>query len=75
MVVIVLIIWFHSSVYKPSEIHVIVDALSRLPYITKPTNVFDQTTNASLFYKEFEWLKDIKDFLTTWHIDGTLSLQ
>ncbi len=54
-----------TIVYKPSRIHVIVDALSRLPYITKPTNVFDQTTNASLFYKELEWLKDIKDFLTT----------
>ncbi len=54
-----------TIVYKPSRIHVIVDALSRLPNITKPTNVFDQTTNASLFYKELEWLKDIKDFLTT----------
>jgi hypothetical protein len=37
-------------VYKPSRTNVIVDALSRLPNITKPTCVPNQTTHASLFY-------------------------
>jgi hypothetical protein len=27
--------------------------------------VFDQTTNASLFYIELEWLDDVKEFLRT----------
>jgi hypothetical protein len=35
--------------YKPSKTHVITDALSRLPDITKPIGVFDQTIDASLF--------------------------
>jgi hypothetical protein len=49
--------------YKPSKIHVIIDALSRLPNITKPTCVFNQTTNASLFYIKLKWLKDVKEFI------------
>jgi hypothetical protein len=39
-----------TIVYKPSKIHVIVDALSKLPDITEPTCVPNQTTYASLFY-------------------------
>jgi hypothetical protein len=39
-----------TIVYKPSKIHVIVDALSRLPNIIEPTGVPNQTTYASLFY-------------------------
>jgi hypothetical protein len=39
-----------TVVYKPSKTHVIADALIRLPYITKPTCVLDQTTYASMFY-------------------------
>ncbi len=35
--------------YKPSKTHVIADALSRLPDITKPIGVLDQTIDASLF--------------------------
>jgi hypothetical protein len=37
-------------VYKPSRIHVVANALSRLSNGTKPIGVLDQTTNASLFY-------------------------
>jgi hypothetical protein len=35
----------------------------------------NQTTNASLFYIELEWLNDVKEFLKTCQIDGTLSIQ
>jgi hypothetical protein len=52
-------------VYKPSRTHVVANALSRLPNITKPTSVFDQTTNANLFYIEPKWLSDVKEFLRT----------
>jgi hypothetical protein len=62
-------------VYKPCIIHVVVDALSRLPYIIEPTCVLDQTTYASLFYIELEWLKDVKECLKTRQIEGTLSIQ
>jgi hypothetical protein len=34
--------------------------------------VHDQTTYASLFYTELEWLNDVKEFLKTWQIEGTL---
>ncbi len=44
--------YYFIVVYKPSRIHVIIDALSRLPNITKPIGVHDQTTYASLFYIE-----------------------
>jgi hypothetical protein len=54
-----------TIVYKPSKTHVVVDALSRLPKIIKPTCVPDQTTNASLFYIKLEWLRDVKEFLKT----------
>jgi hypothetical protein len=37
-----------TIVYKLGKIHVVVDALSRLSDITKPTCVPNQTTNASL---------------------------
>jgi len=52
-------------VYKPDRTHVVADALLRLPDITEPTGVLDQTTYASLFYIELEWLKDVKEFLRT----------
>jgi hypothetical protein len=61
-------------VYKLSKTHVLVDSLSKLSYITEPTSVFDQTTNASLFYAKLEWLKDVKEFLRT-RLEGTLSVQ
>jgi len=41
-------------VYKLGKIHVIIDALSRLSYITKSICVLDQTTYASLFYTGLE---------------------
>jgi len=50
-------------------------SLSRLPDIIEPTSVLDQTTNASLFYAELKWLKDVKFFLRIGHIEGTLSVQ
>jgi hypothetical protein len=36
-------------VYKLGKTHVVTNALSRLPDITKPIGVLNQTTNASLF--------------------------
>jgi hypothetical protein len=48
--------------YKPRRTHVVIDALSRLLDITKPIGVYDQTTNASLFYTKPEWLNDVKEF-------------
>ncbi len=47
-------------VYKPGKTHVTANALLKLPNITKPIGVPDQTTNASLFYIELEWLNDVK---------------
>jgi hypothetical protein len=52
-------------VYKPGRIHVVANALSRLPNITKPIGVPNQTTYASLFYTEPKWLNDVKEFLRT----------
>jgi hypothetical protein len=37
--------------------------------------VLYQTTYAILFYVELEWLKDVKEFLRTWHIEGTLLIE
>jgi hypothetical protein len=54
-----------TIMYKPCRTHVVVDALSRLSDITEPTSVLNQTTNASLFYIEPEWLKDVKEILKT----------
>jgi hypothetical protein len=62
------------AVYKPGIIHVVVDALSRLLDITKPIGVLHQTTYASLFYIELEWLKDGKENLRTRQIEGMLSI-
>jgi hypothetical protein len=49
--------------YKPGRIHVIVDALLRLPDSTKPIGVPNQTTIAILFYTRPKWLNDVKEFL------------
>jgi hypothetical protein len=54
-----------TIVYKPGKTHVVVDALLRLPNIIEPTGVLNQNTNASLFYTEPKWLKDVKEFLRT----------
>jgi hypothetical protein len=40
--------------------------LSRLPNITKPIGVPNQTTYANLFYIEPKWLNDVSEFLRTW---------
>jgi hypothetical protein len=37
--------------------------------------VFDQTTDASFFYVELKWLKDVKEFLKIGHVEGMLSIQ
>ncbi len=37
-------------VYKLGGTHIVIDSLSRVLDIIKPTNVLDQTTYASLFY-------------------------
>jgi hypothetical protein len=52
-------------VYKPGRTRVIGDALSRLPNITKPVGVLNQTKVASLFYPEPERLNDVKEVLKT----------
>jgi hypothetical protein len=56
-------------VYKPSRTHVIVDALSWLPDITKPTSV--PKIDASLFYTKPKWLNDVKEFLRLGQIGNT----
>ncbi len=61
--------------YKPSRIHVVVNALSRLLDFIEPTSVFDQTTNAHLFSIDLKLLKDVKEFLKTIQIEGTLLVQ
>jgi hypothetical protein len=43
--------------------------------LQKLTGVFDQTLDASLFYIELEWMKDVKDLFRTRQIEGTLSVQ
>jgi hypothetical protein len=62
-------------VYKPGRIHVVTNALSRLPNIMKPVGVPNQTIDASMFYKERKLLNDVKEFLKTCQIEGTLSIQ
>jgi len=52
-------------VYKLGRTHVIGNALSRLPNITKPIGVFNQTKVASLFYPEPKQLNDGKEVLKT----------
>ncbi len=64
-----------TVMYKLGRIHVVVDALSRLPNITEPTSVFNQTRYANLFYIELEWLNEVKEFLKTRQIEGMLSVQ
>jgi hypothetical protein len=48
--------------YKPGRPHVVIDALSRLPHVTQPISVPNQTIDVSLFYIELEWLNDVKCF-------------
>ncbi len=60
---------------KFGRTHAFIDSFSRLPYIIKPTRVFNQTTNVSLFYAKLEWLKDVKEFLRIGNIEGTLLVQ
>jgi hypothetical protein len=62
-------------VYKLGGIRVVTDSLSRLPNIIEPISVLDQMTNASLFYAKHEWLKDVKEFLKTRHVEGMLFVQ
>jgi hypothetical protein len=64
-----------TIVYKPNRTHVVTNALSRLPNIIEPTGVLDQTTYESLFYTKLEWLNDVKEFLRTRQIEGTLLVQ
>jgi len=61
--------------YMLGRIHVVANVLSRLPDITKPTGVHDQTIDASLFYIKPKWLKDVKELLKIGQIEGMLSVQ
>jgi hypothetical protein len=60
--------------YKPGIIHIVTDALSRLPNIIEPTCVPHQTTHISLFYIKPECLIDLKEFLRISQIEGMLSI-
>jgi hypothetical protein len=51
-----------TVVYKLGKIHVIANALLRLPNITEPARVLDQTTSASLFYTWLKWMNDENNF-------------
>jgi hypothetical protein len=51
--------------YKLGKTRVIANAPSRLPGSIKTIGVCNQTTYASLFYIEPEWLNDVKEFLKT----------
>ncbi len=64
-----------TIMYKLDGTHVVIDSLSRLLDIIEPTSVLDQTTNVSFFYVEPEWLKDVKEFLKIGHVEGMLSIQ
>jgi hypothetical protein len=46
-------------VYKPGIIHVVANALSRLPDSIEPMGVFNQTTYASFFYIGLKLLNDV----------------
>jgi hypothetical protein len=50
-------------VYKPNRTHVVANAISRLPDTIKPTNVLDQTIDATLLHLQPIWLEEIKDYL------------
>jgi hypothetical protein len=52
-------------VYKLSKTHVVANAFSRSPNITKRIGVLNQTTYTSLFYTKLERLNDVKEFLKT----------
>jgi hypothetical protein len=49
--------------------------LLRLLNTIEPIGMHDQTIYANMFYTKPEWLNDVKDFLRTWHIEKTLSIQ
>jgi hypothetical protein len=61
--------------YKLNRTHVVVDALSRLPDITEPTCVTNQTTNENLLYTRPKWLNDVKEFLKIRQFESTLSVK
>ncbi len=61
-------------VYKPCSTHVVTDVLSRLPDVTEPIGVLDQTKDASLFYTKPKWLIDVKEFLRIRQIQGMLTI-
>jgi hypothetical protein len=61
-------------VYKPCRTHVVTDVLSRLPDVTEPIGVLDQTKDASLFYTKPKWLIDVKEFLRIRQIQGMLTI-
>jgi hypothetical protein len=49
-------------VYKLRKNHVVANVLSRLLDVIEPSKVLEQTTNASLFFIELEWLNDVRMF-------------
>jgi len=60
-------------VYKLGRIHVITNALLRLPDIIESIGVLDQTTYASLFYTRLEWCKRIFENMIAWgHVIGVI---
>ncbi len=61
--------------YKPNKTHVVANALSKLPNIVEPTSLPNQTIDVSMFYTELECSNDVREYLKTWQIDGTLLVQ
>jgi hypothetical protein len=61
--------------YKPYRTHVIANALSRLPDLTKPIGVPNQTIDVNMFYTKLEWLNDVNFFLRTNKIENKLFIQ
>jgi hypothetical protein len=64
-----------TVVYKLGKTHVVIDALSKLPNITEPTSVHDQTTYSNMFYTKPKWLNDVKENLKIRQIESMLLVQ
>jgi hypothetical protein len=60
-------------VYKLSKNHVVANVLSKLRDVIEPSRVLEQTTNASLFFIELEWLNDVRMFCYIEQMEESLS--
>ncbi len=53
------------GVYKHDRTHVVADVLSKLPNSSKPLGVSDRIIDASLFFIELIWMREVKSYLKT----------